>query len=92
MQCLPGECNIANFCIVAEAESFIVGNTCRLTGIGTSKHALRVHVPKWYILWPQSTHIGTTLRPTYILFGYMDPQGVTSDGIPSQKPRRKAAQ
>ena len=28
-----------------------------------------------YRLWPQSTYIGTTLRPKYLLFGYMDPQG-----------------
>ena len=26
-----------------------------------------------YILWPQCTYIGSTLRPKYILFGYMDP-------------------
>ena len=32
--------------------------------------APRVHVPKRYILWPQSTYIGTTLRPKYILFEY----------------------
>ena len=31
-----------------------------------------------YIHWPQSTYIGTTLRPKYILFGYMDPQGNSS--------------
>ena len=30
--------------------------------------SLRVHVPKWHILWPQSTYMGTTLRPKYILF------------------------
>ena len=35
--------------------------------------ALRVHVPKEYILWAQGTYIGTTLGPKYILFGYMDP-------------------
>ena len=29
---------------------------------------LKVHVPKQYILWPESTYIGTTLRPKYILF------------------------
>ena len=34
---------------------------------------LRLHVPKWYILWPHCTYIGSTLRPMYILFGYMDP-------------------
>ena len=34
---------------------------------------LKVHVPKYYILWPQSTYIGTTSMPKYILFGYMDP-------------------
>ena len=33
---------------------------------------LRVHVLIYYIHWPQSTQIGTTLRP-YILFGYLDP-------------------
>ena len=38
--------------------------------------SLRVHVPKYYILWPQSTYIGTILRPKYIiLFGHMDPSG-----------------
>ena len=36
-----------------------------------------------YILWPQSTYIGTTLRPKYIRFGHMDPQGVlASSSIP----------
>ena len=34
---------------------------------------LRVHVPKYYILWPQCTYIGTTLGPMYILYEYMDP-------------------
>ena len=36
---------------------------------------LRVHVPKNYILWVQSTPAGSTLRPTYILLGigYIDP-------------------
>ena len=39
--------------------------------------SLMVHVPKYYILWPQSIYIGTTLRPKYILlFEYMDPQGL----------------
>ena len=28
-----------------------------------------------YILWAQCTHIGTTLRPMYIPYEYMDPQG-----------------
>ena len=37
------------------------------------KLTLRVHVPKWYILWAQCAYIGSTLRPKYILFGYMDP-------------------
>ena len=36
----------------------------------------RIHVPKEYILWPQSTNIETTLRLKYILFGYMDPLGL----------------
>ena len=35
--------------------------------------ALRVHVPKYYIRRAQCTYIGSTLRPKYILFGYMDP-------------------
>ena len=35
--------------------------------------SLTFHVPKQYILWPQSTYMETTLRPKYILFGYMDP-------------------
>ena len=26
-----------------------------------------------YILWLESTYIGTTLRPKYILYGHMDP-------------------
>ena len=34
--------------------------------------SLRVHVRKLYILWAQCTHLGSTLRPKYILFGYMD--------------------
>ena len=34
---------------------------------------LRVHVPKWGILGPQSPYIGGTLRPKYSLFRYMDP-------------------
>ena len=34
---------------------------------------LRVHVPKQYILRPQCTYIGTTLRPMCILYEYMDP-------------------
>ena len=25
--------------------------------------------------WPQSTYVGTTLRPEYRLFGYMEPSG-----------------
>ena len=30
-----------------------------------------------YIFWPQSTYIGTTLRPMYIiLFRYIDPKGL----------------
>ena len=31
--------------------------------------------PNSLIHWPQSTYIGTTLRPKYILVGYMDPLG-----------------
>ena len=34
---------------------------------------LRVHVPKHYIRWPQCTYMGTSLRPTYRLYEYMDP-------------------
>ena len=30
-------------------------------------------VPKLHILLVQSAYTGTTLRPKYILFGYMDP-------------------
>ena len=44
-----------------------------LKGTKLRSITLRVHVPKQYTLWPQSTYIGTTLRPKYILFGYMDP-------------------
>ena len=36
---------------------------------------LRVHVPKYHILWTQCIYIGTTLGPMYILYEYMDPQG-----------------
>ena len=38
---------------------------------------LRVHVhgPIQYILWPQSTYIGTPLRLKYVLYGYMEPKG-----------------
>ena len=36
-------------------------------------HTLRVHVPKYYILRPQCSYIGTTLRPMYLLYEYMDP-------------------
>ena len=36
-------------------------------------YTLRVHVPKWGILGPQSPYIGGTLRPKYSLFRYMDP-------------------
>ena len=28
-------------------------------------------------IWPQSTQKGITVRPKYILFGHMDPEGVT---------------
>ena len=41
---------------------------------------LRVHVPKQYIHWSLSTYIGTTLRPKYILLGYMDPEGKFGTG------------
>ena len=30
--------------------------------------ALRVHVPKWYILWPEGNPYLGTLAPKYILF------------------------
>ena len=36
------------------------------------------------LLWPQSTYIGTTLRPMYILFGYIHPSGY-SGYIESQR-------
>ena len=45
------------------------------TTIVGSLSLIRVHVPKQQILRPQSTYIGITLRPKYILFSYMDPQG-----------------
>ena len=32
---------------------------------------------RMYIHWPQCTYKGTTLRPKYILFGYMDPWGLS---------------
>ena len=44
-----------------------------LSGMYPPNNTLRVHVPKHYILWAQSTHIGTTLGAKYIPFGYMDP-------------------
>ena len=31
--------------------------------------------------WPQSTCVGTTLRPKYLTFGYMDPWGKSGLGI-----------
>ena len=34
---------------------------------------LRVHVPKWYLLWSSSTKQGTTLRAKSIVLGYKDP-------------------
>ena len=34
---------------------------------------IRVHVPKWYMLWPQSSPYTGTLGPKYVLFGHMDP-------------------
>ena len=40
--------------------------------------SLRVHVPKWYMLWPQCNYIGTTLRPQYTRFGHADLLGVGS--------------
>ena len=42
-------------------------------GLGLPGFTLRVHVLKSYILWAESTYIWTTLRPKYILFGYVDP-------------------
>ena len=36
---------------------------------------LKVHVNHYYILRPQSPCIGSTLRPKYSLFRYMDPEG-----------------
>ena len=51
-------------------------SACRFTK-DPKKLTLRVHVPKKYILWPQSIEIGITLRPKYILFGYMDSLRVT---------------
>ena len=35
-----------------------------------------VFVPKQYLRWPQSTEIGITVRPSYILLGYKDPEGL----------------
>ena len=43
--------------------------------------SLRVHVPKWYILRAQSTDIGTTLRPMYLRYEHMDPEGFICFGI-----------
>ena len=41
----------------------------------TKNIALSARVPKQYKFWPPSAYIGTTLRPEYILFRYMDPVG-----------------
>ena len=43
--------------------------------------SLRVHVLNYYILWPQCSYIGTTLRPMYILYEYMDPYGFRPKSI-----------
>ena len=37
-------------------------------------------MPKQCILWPQSIYQGTTLRPLYILYEYMDPLGLDDLG------------
>ena len=42
-------------------------------GLEYGSLTLRVHVPKKCILWAQCTCIGSTLRPMYILYEYMDP-------------------
>ena len=47
--------------------------------LSSSNEALMVHVPLRHRLWPQSTYIGITLRPMYILYN-MEPIGV---GFPS---------
>ena len=53
---------------------FRVGNLQRFNvRVLMLKDAFRVHVPKHIFLWPQSTWIGTTLRPKYVLYGYKDP-------------------
>ena len=36
-----------------------------------SNSSLRVHVPKYYVLGPQGTYIGTTLRPKYTYISYL---------------------
>ena len=47
----------------------------RTTTILESAVSLRVHVPHYCILGPQSPYIGDASRPKYSLFKYMDPQG-----------------
>ena len=47
---------------------------------GTSCHTLKPMYPNSIIIYfgPNVTYIGSTLRPMYILYGYMDPSGYSS--------------
>ena len=53
---------------VGTSRSSVVFTVSHLQGI-----SLRVHVPKQYILGPQSAQIGTTLRPEYIYLDTWNP-------------------
>ena len=49
----------------------------------------RVHVPKQYIHWPQSTYIGTTLRPQYIYLGTWTLRALVSKSLAVDCPNPK---
>ena len=50
--------------------SFIHSRSINLTSL-----TRRVHVAVWYIIEPQSSHMGTPLGPKYIPYNYMDASG-----------------
>ena len=51
----------------------------RFFRVGTDLPAPGFHKPEGSmypnsnILWPQSVYVGSTLRPKYVLLGYVDP-------------------
>ena len=56
--------------------TWLLHRVLRLQGAGnTTALTQRIHVPKYYILKPQSSLYIGTLGPKYILFRYMDPLG-----------------